>query len=92
MHDGVILDCGRHTSGTHPLDPEDWWLDLYVMLSRATRLDDILLIRAPPVDFLLRGPPASLKHQLARFAQRTESCRVSAAALAAELGLATVFH
>ena len=61
---GVILDCGRHEVGNGRKDDDDWWLDLYVLLSRATRSEDLLLTRAPPVDFLLRGPPAGLHKQL----------------------------
>ena len=53
MHGGVVVDCGRHTGGATPKNDEDWWLDLYVMLSRATRLEDLLLVRPPPSDFLL---------------------------------------
>ena len=36
MRDGVIIDCGRQEGGAHPKEDDDWWLDLYVMLSRAT--------------------------------------------------------
>ena len=72
MDAGVIIDCGRIETGPHPKEPDDWWLDLYVMLSRATRLEDLLLMRAPPASFLLRGPPASLRLQLDKFAARTD--------------------
>ena len=41
MRDGVIIDCGRQEGGAHPKEDDDWWLDLYVMLSRATRLEDL---------------------------------------------------
>jgi hypothetical protein len=75
MRDGVILDCGRHESGAGKKEDDDWWLDLYVMLSRATRIDDLLLMRAPPVEFLLHGPPRGLQTQLKKFAQRTEESR-----------------
>ena len=92
MRAGVIVDCGRHEGGATPKEDEDWWLDLYVMLSRATRLEDLLLLRAPPSAFLLQGPPPSLKKQLAMFASRTEACRIRAAALAAELGLEEFLH
>ena len=51
MRDGVIIDCGRQEGGAHQKEDDDWWLDLYVMLSRATRLDDLLLIRAPELSF-----------------------------------------
>ena len=92
LHDGVVLDCGRHEGGSTPKEDEDWWLDLYVMLSRATRLQDILLARAPPSSFLLQGPPKSLKNQLLTFAARTEACRQQAAELALELGLEEFLH
>ena len=84
--DGAQYVCWRHEGGAHPKDDDDWWLDLYVMLSRATRLDDILLTRAPPASFLLKGPPKMLRQQLESFAARTEECRQTAKELAAELG------
>ncbi len=87
MREGVVIDCGRHESGSTRKDDEDWWLDLYVMLSRATRLDDLLLLRPPELEFFLTGPPKSLKKQLAMFARRTAGCRKKAAQLAGELGL-----
>ena len=87
MREGVVIDCGRHASGSTRKDDEDWWLDLYVMLSRATRLDDLLLLRPPELEFFLNGPPKSLKKQLAMFARRTAGCRKKAAELADELGL-----
>ena len=87
MRDGVIIDCGRQEGGAHPKEDDDWWLDLYVMLSRATRLEDLLLLRAPSLDFFKNGPPKTLRKQLEKFAERTEACRVAAAKLAKELGL-----
>jgi hypothetical protein len=87
MRQGVIIDCGRHESGSTLKEDDDWWLDLYVMLSRATRLDDLLLMRAPELSFFLSGPPKSLKKQLQGFARRTERCRKTALQLARELGL-----
>ena len=88
MRDGVIIDCGRQEGGSYPKEDDDWWLDLYVMLSRATRLDDLLLLRAPDLKFFAKGPPKSLRTQLAKFASRTEACRKEAAKIARELGLA----
>ena len=84
---GVIIDCARRETGPHPMDDPTWWLHLYVMLSRATTLDDLLLLRAPEPEFLLRGPPPDLQAALETFAQRVETCRQTAAALAHELGL-----
>ena len=68
MRDGVIIDCGRQEGGAHKKEDDDWWLDLYVMLSRATRLEDLLLLRAPDLDFFAKGPPKTLQKQLATFA------------------------
>ena len=87
LHDGVIIDAGRRLGGQNPTREDDFWLHLYVMLSRATDLDDILLTRAPPVEFLLKGPPESLARTLRTFAARTNSCGLQARSLAAELGL-----
>jgi len=92
MHAGVIIDCARLESGPHPKHEDDWWLELYVMLSRATRIDDLLLMRAPPASFLLRGPPKSLREQLDKFAARTGECRRKAARLAVELGFEEFLH
>ena len=92
MREGVILDCGRHESGKSGKDDDDWWLDLYVMLSRATRIQDLLLLRAPGSEFLLRGPPSGLQQQLRRFAARTQTCRIEAKALAHELGFEEFMH
>ena len=87
MRDGVIIDCGRQEGGLHPKDDDDWWLDLYVMLSRATRLEDLLLMRAPDLTFFAKGPPKTLRTQLEKFASRTSECRIEAAKIAEELGL-----
>ena len=60
------------------MDEDTWWLHLYVLLSRATTLENLLVIRAPPADFLLRGPPAKLRERLEVFAQRCDACRARA--------------
>ena len=86
LRHGVIVDCARRESGAHPMEEEDWWLHLYVMLSRATSLDDLLLLRAPDADFLLRGPPADLRVRLAIFARRVRATRTRAEALARSFG------
>ena len=87
MRKGVILDCGRQETGCHPMEDDDWWLDLYVMLSRATSLDDLLLVRAPDLEFFLKGPPRNLTKQLSKLARRTDICRKNAENLCQELGL-----
>ena len=88
MRDGVIIDCGRQEGGAHPKEDDDWWLGLYVMLSRASRLEDLLLMRAPDLSHFATGPPKTLRTQLAKFASRTNACRKQAEKIAEELGLA----
>ena len=74
------------------MDDDNWWLHLYVMMSRAITLDDLLLMRAPGPEFLLRGPPQDLKRKLRIFANRVESGRVVAETLAHNLNLAQFFR
>ncbi len=88
LEGGVLIDAAPKETGSYAMDEDDLWLHLYVMLSRATTLEDLLLIRAPPVEFLLRGPPAQLRERLRLFARRTEDCHAHAVQLARELGLA----
>ena len=86
LSDGVMVDCARRESGPHPLEEDDWWLHLYVMLSRATSLDNVLLLRAPEADFLLRGPPTDLRARLAVFGRRVKDTRAKAEKLARSMG------
>ena len=52
-----VEETKLHTrqAGAHKKEDDDWWLDLYVMLSRATKLDDLLLMRAPDLSFFVKG-------------------------------------
>ena len=88
MHQGVIVDAGYKDGD----DLDGFWLHLYVMLSRATTSDNLLMIRDPGLDFLSRGPPADLAARLRTFGTRTERCRKAAVKLAHELGLAKFLH
>ena len=81
-----MVDCARRESGPQPLEEDDWWPHLYVMLFRATSLDDELLLRAPEADFLLRGPPADLRARLAVFDRRVIDSRAKAEKLARPMG------
>ena len=65
---------------------------MHVMLSRATRLEDLLVMRAPGSEFLLRGPPADLSKQLKKFAKRTAENRLIAEQLAKDLGFDEFLH
>ena len=44
LRSGTVVDCGRQKEK----DDDEWWLHLYVMLSRVTSLSDLLLVRPPP--------------------------------------------
>ena len=88
MHEGVMVDAGNKD----PNDLDSLWLHLYVMLSRATTSDNLLMIRAPGLEFLSRGPPVDLAARLRTFGVRTERCREEAAKLAHSLGLSSFLH
>ena len=74
MQDGVVVDAGSRDAG----DRDGLWLYLYVMLSRATTSDNLLMIRDPGMECLSRGPPADLAARLRTFHTRTEGCRKQA--------------
>ncbi len=42
-------------------DRDAFWSAMYVLLSRVTRMEDMLLLRCPPKSFFDAGPPAYLK-------------------------------
>ena len=58
LEGGVVVDP-RRAGG---LEDDDWWLAIYVMLSRARKLENMILIGFTPQveDLLRRGPPANL--------------------------------
>jgi hypothetical protein len=64
-----------------------WWLHLYVMFSRATCMEDMLILRPPPRELLEAGPPHSVRRALERFDQRIAASTEAAAAIAARLGM-----
>ena len=58
---GVTMDCARiEPKGRQGASDEQWWLHLYVMFSRATCMEDMLLLRPPPRGHWESGPPASV--------------------------------
>ena len=81
---GVTMDCGR-TTGSRGMTDEQWWLNLYVMFSRVTRMEDMLLLRPPPRRLLEAGPPASVLRALRGFEQKTRASVEAAMELAEEL-------
>ncbi len=85
---GVTIDCARlEPKGRQGMKVEEWRLHLYVMFSRAARMEDMLLLRPPPRDLLEGGPPPSVQKALARFEEKIAESTKTAAALAASMGL-----
>ena len=79
----MTIDCARiEAQGYHGTSDNEWWLNLYVMLSRATKMEDMLLLRPPPRELLERGPPASVREALQRFEAREEQTIAAAIELA----------
>ena len=66
---GVTIDCAR-LEGATGMNDDNWWLNLYVMFSRVTKMSDLLLLRPPPREILERGPPPNVKKQLEKFETR----------------------
>ena len=80
----VTIDCARNEpQGQRGTTDDEWWLNLYVMFSRVTRMSDMLLLRPPPRTLLERGPPASVREALQRF-EKTERDTVADAVLLAQ--------
>ena len=69
------------------MSDETWWFHLYVMLSRATRMKDMLLLRPPPRELLERGPPKAILQALHRFVDLEERSVAEATQMCRELGL-----
>ena len=68
---GVTIDCARQEPrGNTSASDDQWWLHLYVMFSRATCMEDMLLLRPPPRELLENGPPANVRHALDRFSKK----------------------
>ncbi len=85
---GVTIDCARiQPQGRQGTKDADWWLHLYVMFSRATCMEDMLLLRPPPRELLEGGPPADVLAALQEFEAKIASSTEGAAALADRMGM-----
>ena len=85
---GVTIDCARiEPQGRQGVHEDQWWLHLYVMFSRATCLEDMLLLRPPPRELLERGPPVAIRAALELFEARIAESVEATAALATDMGL-----
>jgi len=86
---GVTIDCARlQPQGYTGTKDADWWLHLYVMFSRATCMEDMLLLRPPPRELLEGGPPAQVKAALQKFEAKITATIDAAACLAKRMGMA----
>ena len=87
LRSGVTIDCARLAPvGKLGMSDEQWWLHLYVMFSRVTSMEDMLLLRPPPRALLEAGPPTHVKRALERFDQQIASSTEDAETLAAQYG------
>ena len=64
-----------------------WWFHLYVLFSRATRVDDLLLLRPPPKELLEKGPPQSIMTALQQFEAKRVASEAEAETLARRMGI-----
>ena len=71
LHGGVVVDL-RRAGG---LADDDWWLAIYVMLSRARQLTNLILVgfTEQVEDLLRRGPPTRLIWATERLEQRAQT-------------------
>ena len=84
----VTIDCGRiHQEGAMGMGDDTWWLNLYVMLSRATKMEHMLLIRPPSRELLERGPPAAVRSALEIFEMREQKSMAEAEVCAERFGI-----
>ena len=82
---GVTIDCGRLSEKA--CKDSDWWLHLYVMFSRVTCMEDMLLLRPPPREVLEAGPPAEVRAALAQFEEKIRVSTKATEALAEHMGI-----
>ena len=87
LRKGVTIDCARIEEAGRGMKEGDWWLNLYVMFSRATQMQDMLLLRPPPRSFLEDGPPSSVRAALIQFEAKAVSSRMEAERMASLLSI-----
>ena len=68
------------------MSPDDWWLHLYVMLSRVRVAHRVLVYDLPPWEILERGPPDYVKEGVRRFESMMPASRDLARQRAREYG------
>ena len=60
---------------------------MYVMFSRVTCMEDMLLLRPPPREVLEAGPPAEVQAALAKFEEKIKVSIAATEALARKMGI-----
>ena len=84
IRDTVTIDGARNEpQGSQGTTDDEWWLSLYVMYSRVTRMADMLLLRPPPRTLLERDPPTAVREALQRF-ERAERRTIAEAEVQAQ--------
>ena len=84
----VTIDCARNEpQGQRGTSDDAWWLNLYVMFSRVTKVEDMLLLRLPPRTLLERGPPAAVREALQHCEQSENHTIADAEVLAQHFGI-----
>ena len=82
------MDCARIApQGIRGTSDDEWWLNLYVMFSRVTKMEDMLILRPPPRELLERGPPAAVRQALQLFDVRERESVADAEKLAHRFGI-----
>lgn len=61
---------------------------MYVMFSRVTCMEDMLLLRPPPREILEAGPPADVRVALAQFEEKIRISTEATASFAEKIGFA----
>jgi len=68
----AVLDLGKAGN----MDPDTWWLNVYMMLSRPKALNRALLLNLPTRDEIFnKGPPPDLRRLLQQQEQHVEDTR-----------------
>ena len=83
--DGVVADL-RRTGG---MKDDIWWLNIYVMLSRATRLENLILLGLNDnIKTLLEdGPPTYVREKIQELLAKANRAEPKIAKLARSFGI-----
>ena len=65
---------------------DDWWLHIYVMLSRVRTIDQMLVYGMPDKSFFKTGPPVWISKGIQRLEEKSRQGRARVVAALAILG------